>query len=58
VPVERIAPGAFVVIEAPALAAAGTDAFVVQATGPVAAMEDGVPAGLPGVVAMPGIPQG
>ncbi|MGP8058399.1 MAG: DUF5719 family protein [Acidimicrobiales bacterium] len=58
VPPQQIAPGAFSVIEAPALAAAGMAAFDVQATGPVAVMSDATPAGMPGVVAMPGIPQG
>jgi len=58
VPAQQIAPGAFSVIEAPALAAAGADALAVRATGPVAVMDDGVPAGMPGVVTLPGIPQG
>lgn len=58
VPAQQIAPGAFSVIEAPALAGAGAAALAVRATGPVAAMEDAVPAGLPGVVTLAGIPQG
>jgi hypothetical protein len=44
------------VVEAPALATIGSDPLVVSATGPVVVSLDATPAGMPGVVALPGIP--
>ncbi len=53
----RIPPGVFTVIEQDVLAQAGSDALVLEADGPLAAMEEGVPAGVPGAVALAAIPQ-
>ena len=53
----RIPPGVFTVIEQDVLAQAGSDALVIEADGPLAAMEEGVPAGVPGAVALAAIPQ-
>lgn len=57
VPELRIPAGAFTVIEPTTLGKAGSDPLVVRASGPLSAMEDAAPAGLPGVVALAGIPQ-
>jgi len=56
-PVLRVPPNVFTVIETVVMANAGSDPVLVQATGPMAVMEDDVPAGLPGAVAMGGVPQ-
>ncbi len=53
----RIPPGVFTVIEQDVLAPAGDDALVLEADGPLAAVEDAVPAGVPGAVALAAIPQ-
>jgi len=57
-PTRSLGPGQFFVIEQPAFARAETFAVRVHATGGVAVMEDAVPAGMPGVVVMPGVPVG
>jgi len=57
-PVLRVPPHVFTVIETNVMASAGADPVLVRATGPLAVMEDDVPAGLPGAVAMTGVPQG
>lgn len=54
----RIPPAAFAVVESSELAAAGSHPVSVGSTGPIAVMEDGTPAGMPGVVAWAGIPLG
>jgi len=46
------------VVESSELAAAGSHPVSVGSTGPIAVMEDGTPAGMPGVVAWAGIPLG
>ncbi|HVX21541.1 MAG TPA: DUF5719 family protein [Acidimicrobiales bacterium] len=56
-PVLRVPPDVFTVIETDVMAGAGTDPLLVRATGPLAVMEDDVPAGLPGAVAVAGVPQ-
>ncbi len=48
--------GGFAVFEPSILAMAGTDPLLVTSTGPLAAMGDGTPAGMPGVVGIPAIP--
>jgi Family of unknown function (DUF5719) len=53
----RIPGGAFTVVEPTTLGKEGSDPLVVRASGPLSAMEDGVPAAMPGVVALAGIPQ-
>lgn len=57
VPELRIPAGDFAVIEPPTLGKAGADPVVVRASGPLSTMEDAAPAGMPGVVAMAGLPQ-
>ncbi len=56
-PTLTLAPGQFAVVEQPAFAHAGISALLLEATGGIATMEDAVPAGMPGVVAMPGVPE-
>lgn len=51
-------PRSFGVLQPAALAGAAGAPLRVDATGPLAVAEDAVPAGMPGVVAMPGVPQG
>jgi hypothetical protein len=57
VPELRIPAGTFTVIEPTTLATAGSDPLEVRASGPVSVMEDAVPAAMPGLVALAGIPQ-
>ena len=57
IPELRIPVGAFTVIEPTTLGKEGSDPLVVRASGPLSAMEDAVPAAMPGVVALAGIPQ-
>ncbi|MDA8360304.1 MAG: DUF5719 family protein [Actinomycetota bacterium] len=56
VPVLRIPPRSFLVIEASQLMATSSDALLVVSSGPVAVMEDDSPAGAPGIVSLAGIP--
>ncbi|HEX3946369.1 MAG TPA: hypothetical protein VHW47_01635, partial [Acidimicrobiales bacterium] len=58
VPVLQVPPGVFTVVEPDVLAAAGTDPLLLEADGPLAAMEEGSPAGVPGAVALAAIPLG
>lgn len=54
----RIPPGVFTVVEPATLAVTSSDPLVLRSSGPLAAMEDESPAGMPGAVALPAIPQG
>jgi hypothetical protein len=53
-----VVPGAAVVLGSSVLAAAGNQALVVRASGPVAVSEDLIPTGRPGVVTLSGVPEG
>ncbi|MHB8219226.1 MAG: DUF5719 family protein [Acidimicrobiales bacterium] len=56
VPVLRIAPRSFLVIEPGELAPSAEEPLLIDASGPLASIEEATPAGMPGVVAMAGIP--
>lgn len=54
----HVPPGGFAKIEQSVLQAGGTNPLLVEATGPLAAMAEGVPAGAPGVVGLGALPLG
>jgi hypothetical protein len=54
----RIPAGDFTVIEPTALTKASGRPLLIESDGPLAAMEDASPAGMPGVVSLPAIPLG
>jgi hypothetical protein len=58
VPLLRIPAKSFTVVEPTTLQLAGSDPLLLRSSGPLNAMEDVSPAGMPGVVALPAIPQG
>ncbi|MHB1584147.1 MAG: DUF5719 family protein, partial [Acidimicrobiales bacterium] len=53
-----LAPRRNAVLERSSLAGGSGAPLLVEADGPLAVAEDAVPAGMPGVVSMPGVPQG
>jgi len=58
VPVLRIPPGSFTVVEPTTLEPAGSHPLLLRSNGPLVAMEDGSPAGVAGVVSLAAIPLG
>jgi hypothetical protein len=54
----RLGPRAFLVIAQASLTPFGSAPLLVQSTGPLAAMQEAAPAGMPGVIAMSGVPLG
>jgi len=56
VPVLRIAPRSFLVVEPAELAPSSGAPLLIDASGPLASIEEATPAGMPGVVALAGIP--
>lgn len=53
-----LAPRSFGILQSAVLAGGRGEPLVVGSTGPLAVAEDDVPAGMPGVVVMPGVAQG
>lgn len=58
VPVLRIPPGSFTVVEPTTLKPASSHPLFLRSNGPLVAMEDGSPAGVAGVVSLAAIPLG
>jgi hypothetical protein len=56
VPILRIAPRSFLVVEPSDLVPSAAEALLIDASGPLASVEEASPAGMPGVVALAGIP--